>query len=946
MKSDDETAKPASTEEETRLLRRRGVRRVIQAWKNKVFFEEDPFRSIFPLRDLQEPWTTMTSREYFADIASLCVKKLNEEKGTTVESVSIVRGNLKVGGGWNLYITFIAREYPNATMKSDDETAKLASTEEETSVEDEYDTSMEEESDSDNEGLWSVDEEEDDVERSPTINYSNMIEPEPEWDKDSYDGYECVFDPDGREGFPNDEAYEDFREYKIQAWKNRGFLEDPFRSVYPILDLEDLWSDRVNATRRQYLTNIASLCVKKLNEEKGSSVEVVSIARSNLKPGGGYKLYITFMAREVCSMKMSSDDPTSIECRDRRGYDEGVVRPPRNNFFNMQDPEPEWDKDSFDGYECYDPEDRESFSNDEEYEEFREFKFQAWKNKGFYEEGPFRYIFPLTDLEQRFRNMTTREYLADIASLCVKKLNEEKDERVCNLLRSVEFVSIVRGNLKAGDGWKLYITFTAREYLDGPLVEYQAKAMDFAGGETPPFPIICRPAPSMATSGLFHSTATMKGDDVSVKRASTEVESDASVSKKPKIEDEDDTSMEEESDSDNEGLWSVDAEDDDDGVRSPTINYSNLQDPEPEWDKDSYDGYELEFDPDGREGFSSDKAYAEFRDYKTKAFENRGFLEDPFRSIYPIRDLDDLWTTTTKRQYLTDIASLCVKKLNEEKGMSVEVISIVRGNLKPGGGWKLYITFMAREYPDGPLVEYQAKAGSLDSPATMLSDDSRAKRAATEEESDSSVSKKPKFEDEDDDDTSMEEESDSDSGRAWSVEAKDNDEEVVKPPNYLNMQDPEPEWDKDSYDGYELVFDSDGREGFSNDEDYKEFRDYKTKAWKNRGFLEDPFRSVYPILDLDDLWSDRVNVSRRQYLANIASLCVKKLNEEKRLSVEVVSIVRANLKARGGFKLYITFMAREHQDGPLVEYQAKAMDFAGGIKPPFPILCRPASSMP
>ncbi|CAN6811476.1 unnamed protein product [Brassica oleracea] len=658
MKSDDETAKPASTEEETRVEDEDGTTMENEsdtdsgrAWS--VDTEEDegvvkpPRINYLNMQDPEPEWDVDSFDGYECydsdDRKSFSDDEEYEEfrqfkiqawknKGTTVESVSIVRGNLKVGGGWNLYITFIAREYPNegiclwdynlwpyflsgryryglgrfvrslytqrnnmythvTTMKSDDETAKLASTEEETRVEDEDDTSMEEESDSDNEGLWSVDEEEDDVERSPTINYSNMIEPEPEWDKDSYDGYECVFDPDGREGFPNDEAYEDFREYKIQAWKNRGFLEDPFRSVYPILDLEDLWSDRVNATRRQYLTNIASLCVKKLNEEKGSSVEVVSIARSNLKPGGGYKLYITFMAREVCSMKMSSDDPTSIECRDRRGYDEGVVRPPRNNFFNMQDPEPEWDKDSFDGYECYDPEDRESFSNDEEYEEFREFKFQAWKNKG-----------------------------------------------------------------------------------------------------------------------LFHSTATMKGDDVSVKRASTEVESDASVSKKPKIEDEDDTSMEEESDSDNEGLWSVDAEDDDDGVRSPTINYSNLQDPEPEWDKDSYDGYELEFDPDGREGFSSDKAYAEFRDYKTKAFENRGFLEDPFRSIYPIRDLDDLWTTTTKRQYLTDIASLCVKKLNEEKGMSVEVISIVRGNLKPGGGWKLYITFMAREYPDGPLVEYQAKA--------------------------------------------------------------------------------------------------------------------------------------------------------------------------------------------------------------------------------------------
>ncbi|KAF8047404.1 hypothetical protein N665_3055s0003 [Sinapis alba] len=202
----------------------------------------------------------------------------------------------------------------------------------------------------------------------------------------------------------------------------------------------------------------------------------------------------------------------------------------------------------------------------------------------------------------------------------------------------------------------------------------------------------------------------MKTEDVTAKRASTEVES---VSKKQKIEDEDDTSMEEEeeeeSDSDNEGLWSVDAEDDD-VVRSPTINYSNMQDPEPEWDKDSYDGYELEFDADGREGFSSDKAYAEFREYKTKAFQNRGFLEDPFRYIYPIIDLDDLWITTTKRQYLSNIASLCVKKLNEEKGSSVEVVSIVRGNKKTENGWKLYITFMAREYPNGPLVEYQAKA--------------------------------------------------------------------------------------------------------------------------------------------------------------------------------------------------------------------------------------------
>ncbi|KAF2611461.1 hypothetical protein F2Q70_00007529 [Brassica cretica] len=85
--------------------------------------------------------------------------------------------------------------------------------------------------------------------------------------------------------------------------------------------------------------------------------------------------------------------------------------------------------------------------------------------------------------------MTSREYFADIASLCVKKLNEEKGT-------TVECVSIVRGNLKVGGGWKLYITFIAREYPNGPHVEYQAKAMDFGG--KPPFPILCRPASTIS----------------------------------------------------------------------------------------------------------------------------------------------------------------------------------------------------------------------------------------------------------------------------------------------------------------------------------------------------------------------------------------------------------------------------------------------------------------
>ena len=107
-------------------------------------------------------------------------------------------------------------------MKSDDETAKPASTEEETSVEDEDGRSMENESDTDSGRAWSVDTEEDEgVVKPPRINYLNMQDPEPEWDVDSFDGYEC-YDSDDRKSFSDDEEYEEFRQFKIPAWKNKG----------------------------------------------------------------------------------------------------------------------------------------------------------------------------------------------------------------------------------------------------------------------------------------------------------------------------------------------------------------------------------------------------------------------------------------------------------------------------------------------------------------------------------------------------------------------------------------------------------------------------------------------------------------------------------------------------------------------------------------------------
>ncbi|KAF3547103.1 hypothetical protein DY000_02000705 [Brassica cretica] len=374
-------------------------------------------------------------------------------------------------------------------MFSDSVTAKRSSTEEESDssvskklkVEDEDDTNMEDESDSDTDsGLaWSVETEEDEgVVRPPRINYLNIQDPEPEWDKDSFDGYEC-YDPEDRKSFSNDEEYEEFREFKFQAWKNTGFYEeDLFRYIFPLTDLEQRFR---NMTTREYLADIASLCVKKLNEEKGlldslatMFSDSVTAKRSSTEEESDSSVSKKLKVEDEDDTNMEdesdSDTDSGLAWSVETEEDEGVVRPPRINYLNIQDPEPEWDKDSFDGYECYDPEDRKSFSNDEEYEEFREFKFQAWKNKKHDHKGIFDgYCF----------------------LICVKKLNEEKGT-------SVEFVSIVRGNLKAGGGWKLYITFMAREYPDGSLVEYQAKAMDFAGGVEPPFSILCRPAPTMS----------------------------------------------------------------------------------------------------------------------------------------------------------------------------------------------------------------------------------------------------------------------------------------------------------------------------------------------------------------------------------------------------------------------------------------------------------------
>ncbi|EOA21449.1 hypothetical protein CARUB_v10001832mg [Capsella rubella] len=204
--------------------------------------------------------------------------------------------------------------------------------------------------------------------------------------------------------------------------------------------------------------------------------------------------------------KVDEGDDRNIETEsETESEDDGVFegevgdgRVPYGKYIGLDDtvePEPEWDVDSFDGREYEsDPEIRGSFANENAYLEYREYRIQALKNPGFLPD-PFNFIGAIQDLDEpAFSNMTYREYLADLASLCVKKLNDYKGN-------TVEFVSIVRATTNGGGPrWNLYITFMAREYPNGPLVEYQAKAMNFAGQSRPPFPILCRPAPKPLTN--------------------------------------------------------------------------------------------------------------------------------------------------------------------------------------------------------------------------------------------------------------------------------------------------------------------------------------------------------------------------------------------------------------------------------------------------------------
>ncbi|CAL9233115.1 unnamed protein product, partial [Arabidopsis halleri] len=111
----------------------------------------------------------------------------------------------------------------------------------------------------------------------------------------------------------------------------------------------------------------------------------------------------------------------------------------------------------------------------------------------------------------------------------------------------------------------------------------------------------------------------------------------------------------------------------------------------PEWDVDSFDGLEYYSSP---EGFYGDPALRPF---------------DHYRGIKPMGLEWEALTDKDFRAYWEEMVYVCLQKLNQGKDSNVELVEVVRGYYRAGPRSKSYITFMAREKPDGPLVEYQAK---------------------------------------------------------------------------------------------------------------------------------------------------------------------------------------------------------------------------------------------
>ncbi|CAL9233117.1 unnamed protein product [Arabidopsis halleri] len=160
------------------------------------------------------------------------------------------------------------------------------------------------------------------------------------------------------------------------------------------------------------------------------------------------------------------------------------------------------------------------------------------------------------------------------------------------------------------------------------------------------------------------------------------------------------------------------------------------------------------------------------------------------------------------------------------------------------------------------------------------------------------------------------------------IEKRDDDDDIIKAP----------EWDVDSFDGLEYYsspeaqLSSDEQPLSDEEEALENYRIVKRQLIESKGFYVEPGRRlIYLFKGIKPMSLDR---------NAIGAITFREYWEEMVPKVEFVEVVRGNYRGGARAKSYITFMAREKPNGPLVEYQAKCMDTLDGKS--HPILCRRA----
>ncbi|CAA7035173.1 unnamed protein product [Microthlaspi erraticum] len=128
------------------------------------------------------------------------------------------------------------------------------------------------------------------------------------------------------------------------------------------------------------------------------------------------------------------------------------------------------------------------------------------------------------------------------------------------------------------------------------------------------------------------------------------------------------------------------------------------------WGFDSFDG--SDYDPNTDE----DDEDFEWNRYFCHVYHSRGFKVDEeivpkgySLGLGPFHFDAEFLPNVNPREYMDDMVKLALDQLNQRNGTNVTCDHIVRVMVKWCAGLKSYITFMARESPQGDLIEYQAK---------------------------------------------------------------------------------------------------------------------------------------------------------------------------------------------------------------------------------------------